>query len=236
MRNSKQAIVLTGAPGSGKSTILERMQEGFSMREGVSAQAVETGRLLRRAAEEETELGREVRPYLEEGKLAPTQLVNRIVEQAVRGADSSLLLFDGYPRNRAEVRHLRKMEEEGLFGPAVVVVLHLSRETAVKRISGRRKCPGCGSTYNVHYDPPRRPDTCDRCDGALEQREDDRPEVVEKRLDVFEAETLPAIEDFQALRPQSTINLSAENSLDTVLEAAGRLLEKTGVDLEAHRG
>jgi adenylate kinase len=228
MTEKKQSIVLTGAPGSGKSTVLERLQDGFS------ARAVETGRLLRKAAEEETKLGREVRPYLEKGELAPTELVNRVVEQAVRHAGGSLLLFDGYPRNREEVRNLREMEEAGLFEPAVIIVLHLSRETALKRITGRRKCPDCGSTYNVHFDPPQQPDTCDRCGGVLEQREDDRPELVEKRLDVFEAETLPAIEDFQALRPERTINLSAEKSLNTVVEAAGRLLEKTGLNPDAH--
>lgn len=227
MSDKKQAIILSGAPGAGKSTILERMGKG------PGAQSIETGRLLRKASEEETELGRKVRPYLDEGKLAPTELVNRVVEEAIRGAGNPLLLFDGYPRNREELRHLMKMEEAGLFEQAVVVVLHLTRATAIRRISGRRRCPNCGSTYNVHYAPPRRPDTCDRCDGALEQREDDRPEVVEKRLDVFESETLPAIEDLQALRPEGTINLSAENSLDAVLEAAGRLIEKTGLDLDA---
>ena len=91
------------------------------------------------------------------------------------------------------------------------------------------------SRISVHFDPPKRPDTCDHSGSALEQRENDRPEVVEKRLDVFDAETLPAIEVFQALRPERTINLSAENPLDAVIAVARRMLKNTGVDLAYSR-
>jgi adenylate kinase len=143
--------------------------------------------------------------------------VNEIVEQAVEEAEACTLFLDGYPRDRQEVECLEKMEREGKIRLAAVVVLHLTRETALQRISGRRKCLECGSSFNVHSNPPGESGTCDKCGGSLQQREDDRPEVVSRRLDVYEAETLPAIEIFQALRPESTLNVSAEGSPEAVL-------------------
>jgi len=217
MKND-QVLVLTGPPGSGKSTIVGEIQK---IRQ---ATAIQPGRLLRDQVEQDTQLGQKVRPFLEKGELAPSELVNQVVEESARAEDSSLLVFDGYPRNREEVRHFMDMENSGLFSPAVVLILHLTRETAIKRISGRRRCPECGSSYHVDFDPPREPDRCDDCQGRLEQREDDRPEVVERRLDIFEAETLPMIEVFQALRPERSHNLSAEKSLDSILSAVVSLL------------
>jgi adenylate kinase len=229
MAEAKKAVVIGGCPGSGKSSIINRIQR---LRR---ATAVETGRLLREQKDKGTLLGEKLRPYLEKGELAPTELVNRVVEEAVHSAGSSLILFDGYPRNREEIQHLQEMEEKELFEQAAVIVLHLTRKTAAKRISGRRKCENCGAMYNVYFDPPQKHGTCDRCGSRLEQRNDDSPDVIEKRLDVFEADTLPAIEIFQALRPEKTINLSAENSLDTVLASAGWLLKKAGIDLQEDR-
>jgi adenylate kinase len=138
MAEQKQAVVIGGCPGSGKSSIINRIQ---SLRR---ATAVETGRLLREQKEKKTPLGEKLRPSLEKGDLAPTELVNRVVEEAVRSAGDSLILFDGYPRNREEIQHLQEMEEKELFEQAAIIVLHLTRETAVKRISGRRKCENCG--------------------------------------------------------------------------------------------
>ena len=109
----------------------------------------------------------------------------------------SLILFDDYPRNREEIQHLRKMEEKELFEQAAVIVLHLTRETAAKRISGRRKCENCGAMYTVYFDPPQKPGTCDRCGSRPEQRNDDSPDVIEKSLMCLKPRLFPQSKYFR---------------------------------------
>jgi len=203
---STAVVVLAGPPGSGKSTLLERLEERLrkGLREGSAAdgpgvRGVETGDLLRRESERDSELGRQVRPYLERGKLAPTALVEQVVARVLEDSSAPVALFDGFPRNAEEVESLERLEEGGRLRLAAVLVLHLTRETALERISGRRR------------------------------GRDDRPEVVERRLDVYERETLPAIEILQARRQELVHNLSAEPELEAVVQSATEALEQAGL-------
>jgi adenylate kinase len=222
MSNDKQALVLTGPPGSGKSTLIQRLQTSTQIA------AIETGRLLREQEERGTELGGRLHPYLEKGQLAPADLVDKVVDDEIRSIKKSLLVFDGYPRNHEEVKHLLEMENDGYFKLGAVLVLHLTRHTALKRISGRRKCTACGSTYNVHFKPPQHTGICDLCGASIEQRSDDLPQIVNKRFDIFENRSLPSIEFFQARRHEKTINLSSEIPLEELVDRSRKLLKETG--------
>jgi adenylate kinase len=199
---------------------------------------VETGELLRRESERETELGRQVRPYLQKGELAPTELVEKIVARSLQESSAPLALFDGFPRNTEEVESLERLEQDGRLRLAAVLVLHLTRESAVERISGRRVCPDWGAAYDR---PPARSgegseeeqERCYRCGASPQQRPDDRPEVVNRRLDVFERETLPAVEILQARRQEIVHNLSAEADLEKVVDRAAEALNASGLTGEA---
>jgi adenylate kinase len=219
-------VVLMGPPGSGKSTVLEELEIGDG------AAVVEIGALLREEVAPRTRRGDEVRPYLDDGLLAPTELVDTVVDQAIADAPDRDLIFDGYPRNRDEVGHLRSLEEKGLFDEAIVVALHLTRESAVRRVAGRRSCRACGLVTNIQIRPPQQRGICDACGGELVHREDDHEDAVVKRVDAYEAEGLPALEELHALRPGAVIDISAEGPIAEVRAEVAAALEARGVHLQ----
>ena len=176
-------VLLLGPPGAGKGTQSARLAERFDL------EHVTTGDARRANPDPETAYGTP-REYMEAGELVPDPVVNEIVEVALAEADGFVL--DGYPRTLDQAEYL-----DGIADLDVVVFLEVDREELVARLTGRRVCADCGRNYHVAFDPPAEAGVCDACGGELVQREDDREEVVEERLRVYEEQTSPVVDHYE---------------------------------------
>jgi len=176
-------IVLLGPPGAGKGTQARRLSERYGI------ELIGTGDLFRDHVRNGTELGRLAKKYMDAGELVPDDVVVEMVVQALGSSHGFIL--DGFPRTTAQAEALEQRLEEMGRPLTAVLAFDLPDELAVKRIAGRRTCAGCGETTNVALDPPRFDGVCDRCGGALIQRDDDREETVRRRLEVYHQSTAP---------------------------------------------
>lgn len=175
-------IILLGAPGAGKGT----QAEAICKKLGIVA--VSTGNLLREAIKNGTELGKAAKVYMDEGKLVPDEIVIGMLEERIAKDDcKDGFILDGFPRTVPQAEGLNKM------GVQIdkVINIEVSDSDITKRLSGRRVCEGCGSTYHVDYKPSKKADICDNCGGATVQRDDDKPETVLNRLAVYHNQTEP---------------------------------------------
>ncbi|MHB9155967.1 MAG: adenylate kinase family protein [Endomicrobiales bacterium] len=211
MREEKNAILLLGAPGSGKTAVAERL--AFHRRMAV----IKAGRLLRTEAELNTPLGRQVAPYLEAGKLVPSPCVTEAVAAKIERTDAVTLLFDGYPRRKDQIPLFFALGAREGFRLEAAIVLAVPRLLAVKRLSGRRVCPNDGTVYNIHFDPPKRQGICDLCGWHLEQRRDDRPDVVARRMSAYEKFTVPVVKYFKTYYPYLTIEEQTTKPMDEII-------------------
>lgn len=179
-------IVLLGPPGAGKGTQAKLMRERTGMAH------ISTGDLLRKAVASQTELGRAAKGFMDRGELVPDHLVIGMIDHRLQAeGDAPRFMLDGFPRTVGQAEALEKMLAAGQVPMDHVVSLSVPREELVRRLSGRRTCRQCGAMFHVAFDPPRQADVCDRCGGALYQREDDREETIRARLDVYDRSTAP---------------------------------------------
>jgi adenylate kinase len=183
-------LILLGAPGVGKGT------QGALMAEEHGLQRIATGDILRAAVRNETDLGRQARQYMDAGELVPDHLILEMIREVLANADAGFIL-DGFPRTIQQAESLDEMLDELGLELDGVVVLEAPDDALVRRISGRRSCGGCGAIYNVHTDPPREHEVCDRCGAELVQRADDQEETVLNRLRVYRRQTEPLIRYYQ---------------------------------------
>ncbi|HSH45627.1 MAG TPA: adenylate kinase [Longimicrobiales bacterium] len=183
-------LILLGAPGAGKGT------QGALLAKSHGLQQVSTGDILRDAVRRGTPLGREAQRYMDAGELVPDDVILGLVRDVLAGADEGDIL-DGFPRTLEQARGLDGILDDLGTALDAVVVLEVPDETLVKRISGRRSCPECKAVYNVYFDPPSEEGVCDQCGAALTQRKDDTAETVERRLEVYRAQTEPLIRFYQ---------------------------------------
>jgi adenylate kinase len=192
-------IVLLGPPGAGKGTQAKLMHE----RIGLSH--ISTGDLLRAAVAERNELGQAAQAYMERGELVPDALVIDMINQHLQqNGGARNFMLDGFPRNVTQAEALEQLLAHQQIPLDHVVSLEVGREELVRRLSGRRTCSRCGAMYHVILDPPAAADVCDRCGGALFQRDDDREETIRARLQVYDAATAPLTAFYRArglLRP-----------------------------------
>ena len=205
-------LIMLGAPGAGKGT----QAAILSQRLGVPT--ISTGNMLRSAAKAGTPVGLKAKAYMDAGKLVPDEVIIDIVAQRLAQPDcANGFILDGVPRTIAQAEAL---EQAGVRFDTVLS-LEISDEEIKARMEGRRFCHKCGATYHVDNAPSRVPGVCDQCGGQLEQRDDDKPETVKHRLEVYHQETEP-LKDFYAqrgiLRPVEN-QPSIEATTQVVLDA-----------------
>jgi adenylate kinase len=181
-------LVLVGPPGAGKGTQAQFIASHFAVPK------ISTGDIFRANVSEGTRLGLEARKFMDAGDLVPDEVTIAMVQDRLKQDDATEgFLLDGFPRTV----HQAVVLDDTLSGQgtAVTVVLELvvDDDEVVRRLSGRRTCRQCGHVWHVDFDPPTKPDACDRCGGELFQRDDDREGTIRHRLEVYADQTSPLI-------------------------------------------
>ncbi len=185
-------VVFLGPPGAGKGTQAKFLQGKYG------ACQVSTGDILRKAVEDRTPLGKKAAQYLDRGELVPDDVMLNLVAERLREKDCEKgFILDGFPRTVTQAEGLEKILRDVGCGLDSVLCIRVPQGVLVQRLSARRSCKKCGSLYHVIFNPPRREGFCDRCDGELYQRQDDREETVAARLHVFETQTAPLIDYYR---------------------------------------
>jgi adenylate kinase len=178
-------IIILGPPGAGKGTQAKRIVEKYGVPH------ISTGDILRKAVKDQTELGKRAASYMQKGTLAPDEIVMDMVNERLSQPDCVKgFVLDGYPRNLEQAEALSETLD-GLFDGDIDVVLDLSvdPELLVHRAVGRRTCHECGAMFHIEFHPPKTHGVCDKCGGALYQRQDDKEETMVRRLEVYEEQT-----------------------------------------------
>ncbi len=185
-------IIMLGAPGAGKGTQAIKIAEKYDIPH------ISTGDIFRYNIKNNTELGKEAKKYMDAGKLVPDELTCDLLLDRVKKDDcKNGYILDGYPRTipQAEVLDEALAKNGEKIDHAINV--NVPDENIVERMSGRRTCTDCGETYHIKYNAPSREGICDRCGAKLIQRDDDKPETVQKRLTVYHDQTEPLIDYYK---------------------------------------
>ena len=185
-------IVMLGAPGAGKGTQAIRIAEKYGIPH------ISTGDIFRANVKQGTELGKKAKFYMDQGLLVPDELTTDLVVNRIRQEDcENGYVLDGFPRTIPQAECLTKALANLDDGLDYALNIDVPDESIVERMSGRRACVNCGETYHLSYMPPKVEGYCDRCGAKLILREDDRPETVQRRLDVYHAQTQPLIDYYE---------------------------------------
>lgn len=194
----KKVFIFLGPPGSGKGTQTSRLADKLSIPH------IDTGSLLRKNIEEQTELGVVAQGFIDKGQLVPLWVASAVIKDRLMKDDcANGYVLDGFPRSVEQAEALKGiLDEVGTFNikdDVLVVYFHIDNEALVQRLVNRRSCPKCGTIYNLVYNPPRIMDYCDICDTKLSKRNDDTEEVARKRFETYENQTAPLYEYYKQL-------------------------------------
>jgi adenylate kinase len=206
-------LVLVGPPGAGKGTQAEFIAAHFGIPK------ISTGDIFRANVSGGTELGMTAKKYMDAGDLVPDEVTNAMVRDRLAQPDAEQgWLLDGFPRNVQQAVELDGVLDEIGSALSVVLDLDVDHDEVIRRLSGRRTCKKCGHVWHLEYDPPSVPNVCDKCGGELYQRDDDHPETVRHRLEVYASQTAPLIE-FYGERAQ-LVAIDALGAVEDVTERA----------------
>lgn len=188
-------ILLLGAPGVGKGTQARELMTKWGIPQ------ISTGDLLRYHRDRGTPLGQQAKQLMEQGKLVPDELVNEMVAERLQQPDTaSGYILDGYPRTLGQANWLdRHIGADPRALPVIAVSIRVSYTQLLRRITGRRNCPVCGTIYNVYLQPPKVEERCDLDGTPLARRSDDTEEVFRERMRTYESLTAPVVEHYRAL-------------------------------------
>ena len=186
-------LVLVGPPGAGKGTQAVHLAQHYAIPH------ISTGDIFRANIKGETKLGLLAKSYMDKGELVPDSVTNDMVADRLTHSDvANGFLLDGYPRNVEQAKFLGQTLENLNQKLDAVLEFQLPHSEIVQRLSGRRVCKSCGATFHVTLEKPKRDGICDKCQGDLYQRDDDKEEVIKNRLDVYTKQTEPIISYYRA--------------------------------------
>jgi adenylate kinase len=206
-------LVLVGPPGAGKGTQAEFIAAHFGVPK------ISTGDIFRANVSGGTPLGQQAKKYMDAGDLVPDEVTNAMVRDRLAEPDATDgFLLDGFPRNVAQADVLNGMLAELDTTLSVVLDLEVDFDEVVKRLSGRRTCKKCGHVWHLEFDAPSVAGVCDKCSGELFQRDDDRPETVRRRLEVYAEQTAPLIDFYRAT--DQLVSIDALGAVEDVTERA----------------
>lgn len=183
-------LIIFGAPGSGKGTYASRLRLKLDL------EVVATGDIFREMMKNDTPLGRKVKGYVEKGLLVPDEVTLEVLRQNLAKIPKGKgFILDGYPRTIEQAKAL-----DGIAKIDAIIHLIVPDWIIIERLSSRRICKNCGAIYNLLYLKPKKGMICDKCGGTLYQREDDTPEVIKRRIEVYEKQTQPLLNYYKEKR------------------------------------
>lgn len=211
-------IIMLGAPGAGKGTQAVRIAKEYNIPH------VSTGDIFRANIKNGTELGKKAKSYMDKGQLVPDEvtiemLLKRIEEDDCGGG----YVLDGFPRTIAQAESLKESLNAKNQKIDYAINIDVPDSAIVERMSGRRSCPKCGSSFHVSFNPPKKDGVCDNCGESLIQRDDDKPETVEKRLEVYHEQTKPLVDYYDSEGILRTVD--GTKTTDEVFESIAEVLK-----------
>lgn len=204
-------VVLLGPPGAGKGTLAGGIKEKFDVLH------LSTGDLLRAEMKSGSELGNEMKGYVESGALVPDDVVTRLIENTLKNADLTKgILFDGYPRTVQQAQDLDNILDQLGIAIDATVCMEVDLPVIIGRLTGRRICRQCGAVYHIVNIPSKVEGICDHCGGELYQRPDDNEGTITNRMDVYYQSTAPIIDYYE--KQGKVKRVDAGQHMDDVLK------------------
>lgn len=186
-------LILVGPPGAGKGTQAVQLAAHYKIPH------ISTGDIFRANLKNGTDLGKQAQSFMDRGELVPDSVTNEMVEDRLGNNDvSNGFLLDGFPRNTNQAEVLNKILLAKKMPLDAVLELKIDHAEIIKRLSGRRTCRGCGASSHVEFEKPKMAGVCDKCQGELYQREDDKEEVISRRLEIYSEQTEPIISFYKS--------------------------------------
>lgn len=212
---SARRLIFLGPPGAGKGTQARELAREWEIPH------IATGDMLREARSAGTPLGQEAKAYMDRGALVPDDVIIRLIAERLGQSDAKRgFILDGFPRTIPQAEALDRLLEDLGQHLDGVIFFDVSAPELLRRLTGRRSCPQCQSTYHVVSAPPRRAGICDRCGAALIQREDDREATVRHRLGVYADQTSPLLDYYRRRGVLTTV--SGEGAIDGIRQTIRR--------------
>jgi len=203
MIEQKYKMIILGPPASGKGTQAEFLAKKLNL------PTISAGQLLREEVDKDSEIGREIKDYMEKGELVPNRFTNELVKARLEKDDcSDGFISDGFPRIRIQAKFL-----DTFVDLTQAIVIRVSDEEVERRLAGRRICSKCGKVYHLEFNPPLKENACE-CGGKLELREDDTPQAIHQRLKIYHEETEEVADYYQ--EKGILIEINGEQSIEKV--------------------
>ena len=207
-------IIFLGAPGVGKGTYTGKIKEKYGIPH------ISTGHIFREHMKNNTDLGQKAKKYIDKGKLVPDEItINMVKDRLSKDDVKNGYILDGFPRTIPQADALNK------FSRVDIAVNFVADESVIiQRLSGRRTCKKCGAIFHIKNIPPKVDNVCDKCGGELYQRDDDKPEAIKQRLNVYEEQTSPLINYYKEKGLLKTIDANTED-IDSIIKNTTQLLD-----------